>query len=74
MSEPSNYRLEAALWAAGLSPEQSKGTAPVRAKPKTWKLPPGEELWEADPNCDHDITSGIGGGIRCVKCRGWFCY
>lgn len=28
MNEPSNYRLEAALWAAGLSPDQHRGTEP----------------------------------------------
>lgn len=33
-----------------------------------------EELWEADPNCVHDIQAQPSGGIKCTKCRGWFCY
>lgn len=34
----------------------------------------GQELWDADLNCDHDIQSAPGGGVKCTKCRGWFCY
>jgi hypothetical protein len=33
-----------------------------------------EELFEADPNCIHNIISGGGGGIICTKCNGWFCF
>lgn len=33
-----------------------------------------EELWDADPNCEHEITYPPGGGVKCVKCGGWFCY
>jgi hypothetical protein len=33
-----------------------------------------EELWNADPNCKHKIVNANGGGIRCIKCGGWFCY
>lgn len=33
-----------------------------------------QELWEADPNCVHDIQAQPSGGIKCTKCRGWFCY
>ena len=32
------------------------------------------ELWNADPSCIHNIKSASGGGIRCIRCRGWFCY
>jgi hypothetical protein len=32
------------------------------------------ELWDADPNCDHEIRSAQGGGEECSKCSGWFCY
>ena len=32
------------------------------------------ELWDADPNCWHEIKSSSGGGVHCTKCRGWFCY
>lgn len=33
-----------------------------------------EELWGADLNCDHDIQPAPGGGVKCTKCPGWFCY
>ena len=33
-----------------------------------------EELWDAEPDCDHEIVSASGGGIKCTKCGGWFCY
>jgi len=33
-----------------------------------------EELYNADPNCKHEIISASGGGIKCVKCNGWFCF
>ena len=32
------------------------------------------ELYNADPNCDHHVVDGQGGGVRCTKCPGWFCY
>jgi hypothetical protein len=32
-----------------------------------------EELWDADPNCDHEIVDKWS-GIECKKCKGWFCY
>lgn len=31
------------------------------------------ELYEADENCRHRVESAQGGGIKCVKCLGWFC-
>lgn len=34
-------------------------------------------LYNADPNCDHDIRAKElweGGGVCCTKCKGWFCY
>ena len=33
-----------------------------------------EELWDALPGCTHDIQAQPGGGIRCTKCNGWFCF
>lgn len=35
--------------------------------PKNW-------LWAADPDCDHDVQCAPGGGVKCTKCPGWFCY
>ena len=33
-----------------------------------------DELWGADPKCDRRIKSASGGGVKCTKCSGWFCY
>ena len=33
---------------------------------------PGD-LYNADPNCDHNIIDSPGGGVKCTKCTGWFC-
>lgn len=30
------------------------------------------ELYDADPNCVHELL--YGNGVRCVKCSGWFCF
>lgn len=43
-------------------------------KPKRIKFNPDEELYQADPKCDHYIIPASGGGIKCIKCGGWFCY
>ena len=32
------------------------------------------ELFSADPDCLHWVKDAPGGGIRCVRCRGWFCF
>ena len=31
------------------------------------------ELFDADPNCDHDVKAHWN-GVKCTKCTGWFCY
>jgi hypothetical protein len=31
-------------------------------------------LYDADPNCKHEIEGQFGGGVKCKNCRGWFCY
>jgi hypothetical protein len=33
-----------------------------------------EVLYDADPNCKHEIEPQLSGGIKCKKCGGWFCY
>ena len=33
-----------------------------------------DELHDTDPNCKHFVIGAAGGGIKCVKCNGWFCY
>lgn len=30
------------------------------------------ELWDADENCIHDLSGG--NGVKCRKCKGWFCF
>ena len=38
----------------------------------TWTT---EDLYDADPDCVHDVQSAPGGsGVKCTKCNGWFCY
>lgn len=32
-----------------------------------------EELYNADPDCEHNIVSASGGGVKCTKCNGWYC-
>jgi hypothetical protein len=32
------------------------------------------ELYEADPECEHEVEDAPGGGVRCTKCSGWFCF
>lgn len=34
----------------------------------------GEELFHANPKCNHQIANAPGGGVKCKKCTGWFCY
>ena len=45
------------------------------------KLPPRLDnshydyrLYNAKSDCDHYVTYASGGGVRCLKCPGWFCY
>ena len=33
-----------------------------------------EILYNADQNCKHKIVCAPGGGVKCTKCSGWFCY
>ena len=32
------------------------------------------ELYNADPNCEHNVVPQLSGGVKCTKCGGWFCY
>lgn len=32
------------------------------------------ELYDADPSCEHETYLPPGGGVKCRKCPGWFCY
>lgn len=37
------------------------------------KLDDDVKLYDADPNCQHEIVAQWS-GIKCIKCNGWFCY
>ena len=56
------------------------GTCPISSSPHHKgqvvkdELEDYGELFNADPECEHKIVGAPGGGIKCVKCRGWFCY
>ena len=30
-------------------------------------------LFNAEPNCDHDVQEHWS-GVKCTKCDGWFCF
>jgi len=32
-----------------------------------------DELFDADPNCKHEIEV-LWSGVKCKKCKGWFCF
>ncbi len=32
------------------------------------------ELYNADPNCEHELDENCMSGIKCKHCPGWFCY
>ncbi len=40
-------------------------------KPMKYKT---EELYDADPKCEHEVYSAPSGGVKCKKCTGWFCF
>lgn len=31
-------------------------------------------LYGAEEDCYHEVVAADGGGVRCRKCPGWFCY
>ena len=33
-----------------------------------------DDIWDAAEGCDGEVVSAPGGGIRCNKCSGWFCF
>lgn len=37
------------------------------------QVPWDGSLYSADPNCQHYITYAPGGGVRCIRCQGWYC-
>lgn len=46
----------------------------IKPRKKKQKRAEKEELWDADPKCRHKIVDAPGGGVKCTKCGGWFCY
>jgi len=31
------------------------------------------ELWDGSPDCEHEVVDSPGGGVVCVRCKGWCC-
>ena len=38
------------------------------------KLLEGDSLFDADEECEHAIMAQPRGGVKCVRCNGWFCF
>lgn len=45
-----------------------------RTLPKTPDPEPDFPLYNADPNCKHELYNAPGGGVKCKHCSGWFCF
>lgn len=47
---------------------------PTRTRPSLPVLErlPNQELYGADPNCDHYVTYRGWSGVMCVRCGGWY--
>lgn len=30
-------------------------------------------LYNADPNCKHEVYAQCSGGVKCIKCGAWYC-
>lgn len=65
-----NAEAKAKAWNS-LTDAQRDSVAYVEAIPVQ---PEEVELFSADPDCLHWVKNAPGGGIRCVRCRGWFCF
>lgn len=61
-------------WYEVLEIEEGKGRK-VYGKSTYNRLQVNDEdiLYNADPDCAHDIKTQWD-GIKCIKCKGWFCY
>ena len=42
--------------------------------PKSYEESEEWDLFDADPNCKHEVVDAPGGGVKCKHCSGWFCY
>ena len=40
---------------------------------KNWDFDYKTDLWDADPNCEHELDPKCYSGVRCLKCSGWYC-
>lgn len=47
----------------------------VPKEPEIIKDYPANELYDAGPNCAHEVIDNFygGGGVKCRKCGGWYC-
>ena len=46
----------------------------IMDKEKIEKEPEELDLYDADPDCEHELDPDCLDGIRCLKCDGWFCF
>lgn len=46
----------------------------IMDKEKIEKEPEELDLYDADPDCEHELDPDCLDGIRCLKCDDWFCF
>lgn len=78
--DPSIEEYFAIIWRNGRivhSTEYYLEKADARAEAKEWIEANWKRidvfLYDADPNCLHELDEKCFNGIKCKKCRGWFC-
>lgn len=72
-----SLRFETQPWNPGRAPDGC-APAPIPIEVNVRAPAPREEeeveLFDADPACRHETRSLAGGGLKCAKCPGWFCF
>lgn len=62
----------------GITDSQEQQDALYDYKPQTIEFTDKEDitwiLWQADPDCKHELDPKSWSGIKCLHCSGWFCY
>jgi hypothetical protein len=57
-----------------LKTERQRDIIDIDDRPKCADEQKDGGLWGATPGCDGRVVGALGGGVKCTKCRGWFCY
>lgn len=57
-------------------PLEGKQKYPVKPeyRYRDWWTEDEPDLRGEDPECQHELVSGHGGGVACRRCPGWFCF